>query len=55
MREAWLAFGQLIDAADASLPAMSSIDTSLAPQDIYGPRSHPETFCTMDIEARMCK
>jgi hypothetical protein len=29
MREAWLAFGQLIDAADASLPAMSSLDTPL--------------------------
>ena len=32
LREAWLAFGQLIRAADDSLPAMPSIAASIVPQ-----------------------
>ena len=32
LREAWLAFGQLVRAADASLPAMPDFMPSLAPQ-----------------------
>ena len=32
LREAWLAFGQLIRAADASLPVMPNMVTAIAPQ-----------------------